>query len=157
MLMAKQRKFCPDLWSDVPMQTVNELPDAIDGLAAYNLTSKKENMHYALQDGRKWKKNCPSQWCDHSRVRNADCKGPYVCINESCPYKVQCGVTNTRQFDKNNKCNTCGVIAEFITCPARRYISCGTDSVKVYHFTTMGLIPVNHRLSRRVTLKKSKI
>ena len=53
----KQRKFGPQLWDDVEIQKVEELPSAIDGMSAFELANvEKKELHNALKDGRRWKK-----------------------------------------------------------------------------------------------------
>ena len=51
---------------------------------------------------------------------------------------MQYGVINTTQFEKKKPgeefhCKGCGLLAEFFPCSARRYISYGKKSAKVYH------------------------
>lgn len=76
---------------------MGRLPEGIDGLEAYHI----ENYHDidALQDGRKWKKNCPTEWKDHGRTRYADCCSSFKCTRERCPFETEYGVINTTQFE----------------------------------------------------------
>ena len=84
----KQRKFGPELWQGVVLQKVEELPSAIDGMSAFELANvEKKELRNALKDGRKWKKNCPTKWKGHAKVRYADCRGSYMCTNDNCPTK----------------------------------------------------------------------
>ena len=114
-----QVKVDIDLWKDEEPQIVNELPDDIDGTVIYEMKglSQKSEIVLALKDGRKWKKNCPTTWSGHSRVRYADCKGSHKCIATDCPFKVQYGVTNRTQFTKSKsrkgsfECKGCGKTA----------------------------------------------
>lgn len=132
----KQRKYHPSMWKDVPVIEVNELPEGIDGLVAFELKDvAAEDLHNALKDGRKWNKNCPSKWSGHTRVRYANCKGSYACTFSDCPYMVEYGVTNTTQFEntRTNPCKACGHTGQHIPCGARRYISYGSNSVNVFH------------------------
>ncbi|XP_028410231.1 uncharacterized protein LOC114532836 [Dendronephthya gigantea] len=138
----KQRKIAVDLWENVEKKLVEKLPVDINGLSAFKIKelSTKKKMVSALVDGRKWKKNCPTNWTGHSRVRYADCKGSFKCIEPRCPYKVQYGIVNTKQFDNsrdgNAKCRVCGKKAEHVPCNARRYISYGQTSVTVFYYGT---------------------
>ena len=92
-----------------------------------------------LQDGRKWKTNCPISWPwkDHDRVRFADCKGSMKCLHDNCPFKKEYGVTNTMQFEKkrdgNQVCKGCGKESTFVPCTARRYLDYRKNKVIVYH------------------------
>ena len=116
----KQRKFGPELWHDVAIQKVEELPSAIDGMSAFGLANvEKKELHNALKNGRRWKKNCPTKWKGHAQVRYADCRGSYVCTNDNCPYKVHYGVINQTQFEKSgNQCKVCGSDGKYVPCHA---------------------------------------
>lgn len=114
---------------------MKSLPIGINGLKIYEIKDFRQNLH-ALKDGRKWKKNCPTEWKNHGRVRFADCKGSYKCIQEKCPFKMEFGVTNTTQFEKEGGamiCKGCGKVGEYVVCSARRYLSYRNKSVTVYH------------------------
>ena len=123
-------------------ESVDRLPEAIDGTKVYviNGFTNSKNSLKLLKDGRRWKKNCPTNWQGHKRVRYADCKGSSICENENCPYKIQYGIINRTQFEKRSRkdtttvCKGCGNVPTFISCPARRYISYGRKSVTVYHY-----------------------
>ena len=53
----KQRQIGPGLWKNVQMRNVEELPENISGLPAYQIDNVDKNtMVTALKDGRKWKK-----------------------------------------------------------------------------------------------------
>ncbi len=126
----KQRKISVELWDSVGKEVVERLPDDIDEVKVYKIKDQldKEKLVAALEDGRKWKKNCPTTWSLHVRVRYADCKGSFKCTRNDSPFKVQYGVTNTTQIEKKKTggefhCKGCGLIAEFVPCSARRYIS----------------------------------
>lgn len=95
--MRRSKEKLPFLCGQVLQETVGQLPEGIDGLKVYHI----ENYHDidALQDGRKWKKNCPTEWKDHGRTRYADCCGSFKCTWERCPFKTQYGVINTTQFE----------------------------------------------------------
>jgi len=136
----KQRKISVELWDGVDKEVVERLPDDIDGDKVYEIKGQldKKKLVAALKDGRKWKKNCPTTWRGHARVRYADCKGSFKCTRNDCPFRVQYGVINTTQFEKKKTgeefhCKGCGLMAEFVPCSARRYISYGKKSAKVYH------------------------
>jgi len=136
----KQRKISVELWDGVDKEVVERLPDDIDGDKVYEIKGQldKKKLVAALKDGRKWKKNCPTTWRGHARVRYADCKGSFKCTRNDCPFRVQYGVINTTQFVKKKTgeefhCKGCGLMAEFVPCSARRYISYGKKSAKVYH------------------------
>ena len=112
------------MWADVPEETVGRLPEGIDGLKVYHI----ENYYDidALQDGRKWKKNCPTEWKDHGRTRYADCCSCLKCTRERCPFKTQYGVINTTQFESKEGgkqvCKGCSLEGIFVPCYARRYL-----------------------------------
>ena len=116
----RQRKIGVELWDDVDKEVVQQLPDDINGDKMHIMEGLTEQVQIvaALQDGRKWKKNCPTSWNGHARVRYADCKGSHTCVVMGCPFKVQYGVINTTQFDKKKngliECKGCGKIAQFI-------------------------------------------
>ena len=58
----KQRKFGPELWHDVVLQEVEELPSSIDGMSTFELANvEKKELHNALKDGRRWKKKLPHE------------------------------------------------------------------------------------------------
>ena len=62
----KQRKFGPELWHNVVLQEVEKLPSAKEGMSVFELANvEKKELHNALKDGRKWKKNCPTKWKGH--------------------------------------------------------------------------------------------
>ena len=131
----KQKKIGPEKWNSVELQSVENLPNGIDGLSAYVMkTTNNKDVIYSLRDGRKWCKNCPSYWKGHVRVRYADCKGSYHCVQDNCPYKIEYGVTNRTQFEGDNLCKACGCRGEFVPCEARRYISYTEKNTKVYHY-----------------------
>ena len=93
-------------WDDVERETVDRLPVGIDGTKVYvidGFTTKKRNALKLLNDGRRWKKNCPTNWQGHKRVRYADCKGSSICENENCPFKLQYGIINRTQFEKRSR------------------------------------------------------
>ena len=124
-------------WTNVETQSVEQLPEGIDGLVIYEVRPFSQQSTKALKDGRKWKKACPTNWKGHSRVRFSDCKGSYRCTSDRCPFKIQYGVTNTTQFekkrDKRITCKGCGKEGEFVPCKARRYLSFAKDKVTIYH------------------------
>ena len=130
-------------WDDVEHETVDCLPAGIDGTKVYvidGFTTKNKNSLKLLNDGRRWKKNCPTNWQGHTRVRYADCKGLSICDSENCPYKLQYGIINRTQLEKRSRkdttivCKGCGNVPKFISWPARRYISYGKKSVTIYHY-----------------------
>lgn len=133
---SKQRKCSPSMWDDVLIVQVKELPEGINDLVAFELKDvPAEDLKNALKDGRKWNKDCPSKWTGHKRVRYANCKGSYVCQFSDCPCMVEYGVTNTMQFDNSraNKCKACGNAGKYVACNARRYVSYGSNSTKIFH------------------------
>ena len=68
----RQRKVGPELWHDVRMQNVRELPEGINGLVSFRIENvPKKDLLNALKDGRRWKKNCPSNWAGHKRATAA--------------------------------------------------------------------------------------
>ena len=82
------------------LQSVGRLPVGIDGLTVYEIKGFVPDKIELLQDGRKWKKTCPTVWRGHARTRFADCKGSVKYTKEHCPFKMQFWVTNTTQFEK---------------------------------------------------------
>lgn len=64
-------------------------------------------------------------------------KGSFRCINTQCPFHVQFGVTNTRQFkngsNNDQACSVCGDSGEFVACTARRYVKYGKRGVQLFH------------------------
>ena len=98
----KQKKMSEELWDGVHRETVHQLPEEIDGEKVYKIKDleNKSKIYQALKDGRRWKKDCPTSWAGHARVRYADCKGSNKCVNSNCPFKVEYGVVNTTQFEK---------------------------------------------------------
>lgn len=133
-VLKKQRKLSPSIWDGVTKETVKSLPTGINGLKVYRLENSK-----ALKDGRRWKKNAPTDWKGHERVRFSDCRGSYKCAMNKCPYKIQYGVTNTMQFEKKDGimvCKGCGEKGIYVSCDARRYLSFRGESVTVYHIGT---------------------
>ena len=121
----KQKKVAEYHWSDVTPQNVTCLRIGTDGLQVYILNSNsndKTNGLVAVQRS----------------VRFGDCKGSHKCVNESCPFKVQFDVLNTRQFEKKKgfglACKGCGAKAIFVQCFARRHVSTSDKQTKVYHY-----------------------
>ena len=140
-MQKKQRKFDPDLGERVPLQQVSTLPCGIDGLAVYNLTNvpaENERQVAIMSDGRKWKKSTVTQWKRYGPTRYADCQGPFKCKNEKCPFRVEFGVVNRTQVNKEKDsigmCRICGHVTEYVPCPGRRYIRKGKKTIKVFHW-----------------------
>ena len=105
-------------------------------MASYVIKGITQGDAKPLQDGRKWKKNCPTSWKGHARVRFADCSGSLRCTKDKCPFLQQYGVTNTTQFEKKRDrmvCKGCGAEGTHLPCSARRYISYGKNMVTIYH------------------------
>jgi len=73
-------------------------------------------------------------------MRYADCRGSYRCTNVKCPFRVQYGVINTTQIEKDatssEVCRVCQEKAEYVPCPGRRYVKLGKSLVKVFHCGT---------------------
>ena len=59
-------------------------------------------------------------------MRYADCQGSFKCTNESCPFRVEFGVVNRTQINKDEDgtttCGICGRKTEYVPCPGRRYV-----------------------------------
>lgn len=98
----KQRKISKSSWENVSKESVESLPVGMNGLKVYVIKDFRQRPEY-LRDGRKWKKNCPTEWKNHGRVRFVDCKGSYKCVEEKCPFRIEFGVKNTRQFEKGTR------------------------------------------------------
>lgn len=137
---SKQRKFDPGMWESAPASEVEKLPLGIDGLVKYtivNAKTSKEISAVLLADGRKWKKSNVTQWKQYGEMRYVDCRGSFKCINTQCPFRVQFGVTNTKQFKNGSSgqqvCSICGDTGEFVTCQARRYVKYGKKNLQVFH------------------------
>ena len=114
----KQRKISKSSWDNAQKETVKSLPIGINGLKKYEIKDFRQKFN-GLEDGRKWKKNCPVEWKNHGRVLFADCKGSYKCVKEKCPFKIEFGVTNTTQFEKEGGemiCKGCGKVGEYVAC-----------------------------------------
>lgn len=132
----RQRKFGPELWKDIVEVKVDKLPHGIDGLAHYsieNIVDIKARRKALSSDGRRWSKDSSTSWAEYGEMRFANCRGSQICKNNECPYKTQYGVVNKMQFSKGNKCTACGVIAETVACPARRYILVKGEKLRVFH------------------------
>ena len=74
--------------------------------------------------------------CKPRLSRRVNRKGSYKCIKEKCPFKIEFGVTNTTQFEKEGGemiCKGCGKVGEYVACSTRRYLSYRNKSVTVYH------------------------
>ena len=128
------------MWDSIPFAEVCKLPEGIDGLVKYNIVNAKTSKEVSsalLADGRKWKKSNVTQWKKKGEMRYSDCKGSFRCINAQCPFRVQFGVTNTRQFkngsNNDQACSVCGDAGEFVACTARRYVNYGKRGVQVFH------------------------
>ena len=93
----KQRKVTEEIWAGVKAEVVDHLPDGIDGLRVFKVPFKHDEKEGrdVLRDGRKWKKNCPTQWKGHNRVRYADCNGSHECYSARCPFRLECGQYDT--------------------------------------------------------------
>lgn len=133
------------MWESAPASEVEKLPLGIDGLVKYtrqhaNAKTSKEISAVLLADGRKWKKSNVTQWKQYGEMRYADCRGSFKCINTQCPFRVQFGVTNTKQFKNGSSgqqvCSICGDAGEFVTCQARRYVRYGKK--KTYRCVIVG-------------------
>ena len=97
------------------------------------------------------KKNCPTEWKNHGRVRFADCKGSYKCAQKKCPFKMEFNVTNTKKFVKERGemiCKIWGKVGEYVACSARRYLSYRSKAVTVYHIGNH-TCPVNDSLRKK--------
>lgn len=133
-------------------ETVKSLPIGINGLKIYEIKDFRQKLD-ALQDGRKWKKNCPTEWKNHGCVRFADCKGSYKCVQKQCPFKMEFAVTNTMQFEKEGGemiYKGCGKVGEHGACSARRYLSYCSKAVTVYHIG-------NHSLRKKDVMSIEQI
>ena len=76
-----QPKCIPSMWDAVPIIQAKVLPEGVDGLVAFDIEDiPPEDLKNALEDGRKWNKNCPSKWNGHKRVRYDN----FVIVNLLC-------------------------------------------------------------------------
>ena len=146
------------LWVDEQKETVKSLPIGIIGLKRYEIKDFRQKLD-ALQDGRKWKKYCPTEWKNHGLVRFADYKGLYECVQKQCPFKMEFGVTNTMQFEKEGGemiYKGCGKVGEHVACSARRYLSYRSKAVTVYHIGNH-TCPVNDSLRKKDVMSIEQI
>lgn len=65
----RQRKIAISEWKDVVTESVQQLPEGIDGLKKYMIQPFAAGDTTILRDGRKWKKTGPTNWKGHRRVR----------------------------------------------------------------------------------------
>lgn len=82
-------------------------------------------------------------------MRFAYCKGSYECVQKQCPFKMEFGVTNTIQFEKEGGemiYNGCGKVGEHVACSVRRYLSYRSKAVTVSHIGNH-TCPVNDVMS----------
>ena len=89
------------MWSGVKAEVVEHLPDGIDGLRVFKVPFKHDEKEGrdAMPSGTvESRKNCPTQWKGHNRVRYADCSGSHKCCSAHCPFRLEFGVVNTTQF-----------------------------------------------------------
>ena len=131
----KQKKTSEELWLGVRNQDEERLPEGIDGMQAFLIhITEEESIINILKDGRKWKRNCPTSWKGHRRIRYADCRGSNKCGNDNCPYRIEYGLINTVQFKRKGitVCRGCGQLVLSVPCSARRYLSYGKSAIKVY-------------------------
>lgn len=101
----KQRKYDPGMWESAPVSEVEKLPLGIDGLVKYTIVNAKMSKEISaalLADGQRWKKSNITQWKQYGEMWYADCWGSFKCINTQCPFRVQFGVTNTKQFNNGS-------------------------------------------------------
>lgn len=101
----KQRKYDPGMWESAPVSEVEKLPLGIDGLVKYTIVNAKMSKEISaalLADGQRWKKSNVTQWKQYGEMWYADCWGSFKCINTQCPFRVQFGVTNTKQFNNGS-------------------------------------------------------
>ena len=115
------------------------LPCGIDGLAVYIITNVppgNDQQAALLSDGRKWKKGNITQRKRHVPMRYADCRRSFKCTNAKCPFRIEYGVVNRTQVNKNKEgiatCQICGEESEYFPCPARRYIRKGKKNIRVF-------------------------
>ena len=112
------------MWDSIPVAEVDKLPQGIDSLVEYNIVNAKtlkEVSSVLLADGQRWKKSNVTQRKKKGEMRYSDCKGSFRCINTQCPFSVQFGVTNTRQFKNGSNdqaCSVCGDAAGSMYCKA---------------------------------------
>ena len=70
-------------------------------------------------------------------MRYCDCKGGFICPNESCLYAREYGHANRTQFEKNKSettaCRACDAVVKRNPCTARRDITFGTKEAIVYN------------------------
>ena len=83
-------------------------------------------------------KSTVTEWKRYGPMRYADCQGSFKCTNESCPFRVEFGVVNRTQINKDKDgtttCGICGRKTEYVPCPGRRYVRKGKKSIKVFHW-----------------------
>ena len=77
-----------------------------------------------------------TEWKQYGKMRYADCRGSFKCINGQCPFCVQIGVTNTKQFKIGSSgqeaCSICGDAGQFVICSARSYVKYSKKNVRCF-------------------------
>jgi len=88
------------MWAGVKAEAVEHLLYGIDGSRVSKLPFKHDEKEGrdVLRDGRKWKKNCPTQWKGHNRMSYVDCKGSHKCCSARCPFRLEFDEVSTTQF-----------------------------------------------------------
>ena len=133
----KQKKIGEDLWINTEREEVECLPKEINGINVYIVNRKDEkDVKESLEDGRKWRKDCLTNWKGCEKVRYADCRGSYKCNNSACPFLEEYGIRNTRQWKKRAGkvfCQGCGDTGIYVPCNARRYLCHEKRRVLVFH------------------------
>lgn len=105
-MQKKQGKFDPYLWERSPVQEAATLLCGIDDLAVYILTNVltgNDQQVALLSDGRKWKTSTVTQWKRHGPMRYADCQGSFKCTNAKWSFRIEYGVVNRTQVNKNRE------------------------------------------------------
>ena len=73
----------------------------------------------------------------NGNMRYADCQSSFKCINGQCPFRVQFGLTNIKQFKVGSRsqeaCSICGDASQFVIRRVRRYVKDGKKGVQVFH------------------------
>ena len=128
-----QKKLSQDMWSEIKVVKRKTIPGDIDGKCHYKVKFEKSVDWNKLKDGRRWGKSGATYWQCFERTRYYDCRGCFICNNDSCGYAIEFGRENKVHFDKDGNCTVCGSTGEILACNARKYVAQKANEVHVFH------------------------
>ena len=122
-----------DAWNHTPVECIDSLPAAIDGLHCYKLflNTTFHNGHLwnlIPPDQRKWKKvqtaNCNGQAKRKRKIQA--CSGSHICKNKLCVYLQEFGKENEQYFSSSRRrgkvlCSICEEVGLYVPCEARKF------------------------------------